>query len=182
MSDLWEDIFLLNLVLLFGKPKFRFRPWKTVSSEMLEMWKMKNVTLFSLDEQQSNGPFYLLLSDRFTTFAPAGIYAIAPNRQIYIQIVLMKCGSDDPKLPLSLMFGLQKELVHLLSEGRRTRRRRGEGLRDLTAASSLSQDVPRNLRLLLVITSIHQSTSLTKKNFSLGHGKIVVTSYLLPFT
>ena len=149
---------------------------------MLEMWKMKNVTLFSLDEQQSNGPFYLLLSDRFTTFAPAGIYAIAPNRQIYIQIVLMKCGSDDPKLPLSLMFGLQKELVHLLSEGRQTRKRRGEGLRDLTAASSLSQDVPRNLRLLLVITSIHQSTSLTKKNFSLGHGKIVVTSYLLPFT
>ena len=60
---------------------------------MLEMWKMKNVTLFSLDEQQSNGPFYLLLSDRFTTFAP-GIYAIAPNRRIYIQIVLMKCGSD----------------------------------------------------------------------------------------
>ena len=56
---------------------------------MLEMWKMKNVTLFSLDEQQSNGPFYLLLSDRFTTFAP-GICAIAPNRQIYIQIVLMK--------------------------------------------------------------------------------------------
>ena len=81
--NVWEDIFLLNLVLLFGKPKFRFRPWKTVSSEMLEMWKMKNVTLFSLDEQQSNGPFYLLLSDRFTTFAPAGIYAIAPNRQIY---------------------------------------------------------------------------------------------------
>ena len=83
MSGLWEDIFLLNLVLLFGKPKFRFRPWKAISSEMLEMWKMKNVTLFSLDEQQSNGPFYLLLSDRFTTFAPAGIYAIAPNRQIY---------------------------------------------------------------------------------------------------
>ena len=82
MSGLWEDIFLLNLVLLFGKPKFRFRPWKAVSSEMLEMWKMKNVTLFSLDEQQSNGPFYLLLSDRFTTFAP-GICAIAPNRQIY---------------------------------------------------------------------------------------------------
>ena len=80
---------------------------------MLEMWKMKNVTLFSLDEQQSNGPFYLLLSDRFTTFAP-GIYAIAPNRQIYIQIVLMKCGSDDPKLRSSLMFGLQKEFLPVI--------------------------------------------------------------------
>ena len=99
---------------------------------------MKNVTLFSLDEQQSNGPFYLLLSDRFTTFAPAGIYAIAPNRQIYIQIVLMKFGSNDPNLRSSPMFDLQKELVHLLSEGRQTRRRRGEGLRDLTAASLLS--------------------------------------------
>ena len=150
-------------------------------SEMLEMWKMKNVTLFSLDEQQSNGPFYLLLSDRFTTFAP-GIYAIAPNRQIYIQIVLMKCGSYDPKLPLSLMFGLQKELVHLLSEGRRTRKRRGEGLRDLTAASLLLRDVPRNLCLSLVLTLNLQRSPLATKHFSLGHGKIVFTSYLLPFT
>ena len=131
---------------------------------MLEMWKMKNVTLFSLDEQQSNGPFYLLLSDRFTTFAP-GIYAIAPNRRIYIQIVLMKCGSDDPKLRSSLMFGLQKELVHLLSEGRRTRKRRGEGLRDLTAASSLSQDVPKYLRLLFFFTSNLQRNPLTKNTF-----------------
>ena len=131
---------------------------------MLEMWKMKNVTLFSLDEQQSNGPFYLLLSDRFTTFAP-GIYAIAPNRQIYIQIVLMKCGSDDPKLRSSLMFGLQKELVHLLLEGRRTRRRRGEGLRDLTAASLLSQDVPNYLRLLFFFTSNLQRNPLTKNTF-----------------
>ena len=87
----WEDIFVLNLVLLFEKPKFRFLSWKTVSSEMLEMWKMKNVTLFSLDEQQSNGPFYLLLSDRFTTFAP-GIYAIAPNRQIYTKLCSWNLG------------------------------------------------------------------------------------------
>ena len=146
---------------------------------MLEMWKMKNVTLFSLDEQQSNGPFYLLLSDRFTTFAP-GIYAIAPNRQIYIQIVLMKFGSNDPNLRSSPMFDLQKELVHLLSEGRQTRRRRGEGLRDLTAASSLSQDVPNYLRLLFFFTSNLQRNPLTKKHFSLGHGKTVVTSYLPP--
>ena len=130
---------------------------------MLEMWNMKNVTLFSLDEQQSNGPFYLLLLDRFTTFAP-GIYAIAPNRQIYIQIVLMKCGSDDPKLRSSLMFGLQKELVHLLSKERQTRKRRREGLRDLTAALLLSQDVPRNLRFSILLNSNHQRAPSKKKN------------------
>ena len=132
---------------------------------MLEMWKMKNVTLFSLDEQQSNGPFYLLLSDRFTTFAPAGIYAIAPNRRIYIQIVLMKCGSDDPKLRSSLMFGLQKELVHLLSKERQTRKRRREGLRDLTAALLLSQDVPRNLRFSILLNSNHQRAPSQKNTF-----------------
>ena len=158
--------FSFKLGSTFWRAKIQISIMKNSAvSEMLEMWKMKNVTLFSLDEQQSNGPFYLLLSGRFTTFAPAGIYAIAPNRQIYIQIVLMKFGSNDPNLRSSPMFDLQKELVHLLSEGWQTRRRRGEGLRDLTAASSLSQDVPRNLRLLLVITSNYQSTSLTKKTF-----------------
>ena len=43
MSGLWEDIFLLNLVLLFGEPKFRFRSGKTVQClkcSKCGKWKM----------------------------------------------------------------------------------------------------------------------------------------------
>ena len=145
---------------------------------MLEMWKMKNVTLFSLDEQQSNGPFYLLLSDRFTTFTP-GIYAIAPNRQIYIKLCSWNMGQ------------MIQSCVHLLCL---VYKKNGSPvIKGKANKKEATRRVERFDRSIVALTRCSKKSSffdssqfkssespLTKKHFSRSHCKIVITSYLLP--
>ena len=57
---LWEDIFLLNLVLLFGEPKFRFRSGKTV--QCLKCWKCGNCKMWLYSPWMSNNQMVHFIS------------------------------------------------------------------------------------------------------------------------